>query len=160
MLLIIGVYLYKVLICRLLILCCGENILWRFTLGVYYMDFLKQEMLTTTESFVKYLFIAVEFSIFILFVILTDLRWKNILSLIDLIDWLIDWLCSTPILSNISAISSRSTRREPSIMDNQLVNFITCGCKSSAPFCILHSLARNHAVLVIALYEVLCNPTT
>ena len=78
------------LICRLLILCCGENILWRFTLVVYCMDFLKQEMLTTTESFVKYLFIAVEFSIFILYVILTDLRWKNKLRLIDLIDWLID----------------------------------------------------------------------
>jgi hypothetical protein len=80
------------LICRLLMLCCGENILWRFTLVVYCMDFLKQEMLTTTESFVKYLFIAVEFSIFILYVILTDLRWKNILSLIDLIDWLIDFV--------------------------------------------------------------------
>ena len=29
---------------------------------------------------------------------------------------------------------SRSTRREPPIMDKQLVNFITCGCESRAPF--------------------------
>ena len=45
--------------------------------------------------------------------------------------------------SNISAISwqpvfsggrSRSTRRESPTMGKQLVNFITCGCESSAPF--------------------------
>jgi len=41
--------------------------------------------------------------------------------------------------SNISATSfyggrSQSTRREPPTMDKQLVNFITCGCESSAPF--------------------------
>ena len=29
---------------------------------------------------------------------------------------------------------SRSTRKEPPIMGMQLVNFITCGCESSAPF--------------------------
>jgi len=29
---------------------------------------------------------------------------------------------------------SRSTRREPPTMGKQLVNFITCGCESSAPF--------------------------
>ena len=29
---------------------------------------------------------------------------------------------------------SRSTRREPPTMIKQLVNFITCGCESSAPF--------------------------
>jgi hypothetical protein len=29
---------------------------------------------------------------------------------------------------------SRSIRREPPIMGMQLVNFITCGCESSAPF--------------------------
>jgi hypothetical protein len=27
-----------------------------------------------------------------------------------------------------------STRREPPTMGKQLVNFITCGCESSAPF--------------------------
>jgi len=44
--------------------------------------------------------------------------------------------------NNISAISwrpvlvveeSQSTRREPPTMGKQLVNFITCGCESSAP---------------------------
>ena len=29
---------------------------------------------------------------------------------------------------------SRSTRREPPTMGKQLVNFITCGCESNAPF--------------------------
>jgi len=30
---------------------------------------------------------------------------------------------------------NRSTRREPpTIVGKQLINFITCGCKSSAPF--------------------------
>jgi len=29
---------------------------------------------------------------------------------------------------------SRSTRREPPTLGKQLVNFITCGCESSAPF--------------------------
>ena len=80
------------LICRLLMLCCGENILWRFTFVVYCISFLKQEMLTITESFVRNLFILVGFSIFIFYVILTDLWWKNIPRLIDLIYWLIDWL--------------------------------------------------------------------
>ena len=37
----------------------------------------------------------------------------------------------------------------------QLVNFITCGCESSAPFFNLQSRARTHAVLVIGLYELL-----
>ena len=55
---------------------------------------------------------------------------------------------------------SRSTRREPPTMGKQLVYFITCGCDSSAPFCILQSRARTHAVLVIGLYELLGNPTT
>jgi hypothetical protein len=45
--------------------------------------------------------------------------------------------------SNISAIiiatsfsggGSRITQREPPTMGKQLVNFITCGCESSAPF--------------------------
>ena len=87
------------LICRLLMLCCFENMLWRFTLVVYCINFLKQEMLTITESFERNIFILVGSSIFIFYVILTDLWWKNILRLIDLIDW----LCITPILSNISA---------------------------------------------------------
>jgi hypothetical protein len=45
--------------------------------------------------------------------------------------------------SNILATSfsggrSRSTRREPLTMGKQLVNFITCGCESSAPFLVIY----------------------
>jgi hypothetical protein len=37
-------------------------------------------------------------------------------------------------------------------MGKQLVNFITCGCESSAPFfCNLQSRARTHAV-----FEIIC----
>ena len=46
---------------------------------------------------------------------------------------------------------SRNTRREPPTMGMQLVNFITCGCESSAPFCNLQSRTRTHVVLVIGL---------
>jgi hypothetical protein len=54
----------------------------------------------------------------------------------------------------------RSTRREPPIMGEQLINFITCYCDSSAPFfCNTQSRARTHVVLVIGLYELLGNPT-
>jgi hypothetical protein len=69
--------------------------------------------------------------------------------------------------SNISAISWQPvfsggrSRREPPTMGKQLVNFITCGCESSATFfCNLQSRVRTHAVLVIGLYELLGNPTT
>ena len=55
---------------------------------------------------------------------------------------------------------ARSTQREPPTMDKQLVNFITCGCESSASFfCNLQSRVRIHAVLVIGLYEFL-DPAT
>jgi hypothetical protein len=57
-------------------------------------------------------------------------------------DWLIEFWCLTlfqQYFSYIMAISfsggrSRSTWREPPTMGKQLVNFITCGCESSAPF--------------------------
>ena len=39
-------------------------------------------------------------------------------------------------------------------MGKQLVNFITCGCESSAPFFVIYN-----AVLVIGLYELL-DPAT
>ena len=61
---------------------------------------------------------------------------------------------------SFSGGGSRSTRREPATLDKQLVNFITCGCESGAPFfCNLQSWARTHAVLVIGLYELL-DPTS
>ena len=63
--------------------------------------------------------------------------------------------------TSFSGGGSRSTRREPPTMGKQLVNFITCGCESSAHFfCNLQSRARTHAVLVIGLYELLGNSTT
>ena len=44
--------------------------------------------------------------------------------------------------TSFSGGGSRSTRREPPTMGNQLVNFITCDCESSAPF--LAHLAKGH----------------
>ena len=60
----------------------------------------------------------------------------------QLIDWLIDIIVFNATFSNISAISWRpdlvveetGVHREPPTMGNQLVNFITSGCESSAPF--------------------------
>jgi hypothetical protein len=54
---------------------------------------------------------------------------------------------------------SCSTRREPPTMGKQLINFITCGWESSAPFFNLQSLARTYVALVIGLHELLDNPT-
>jgi hypothetical protein len=51
--------------------------------------------------------------------------------------------------TSFSGGGSRSTRREPLTMGKQLVIFITCGCKPSAPFFLIYkSRARTHAVLV------------
>jgi hypothetical protein len=57
----------------------------------------------------------------------------------------------------ISGGRSRGTGRELTTMGKQLVNFITCGCESSAPFL---QFTKPEAVLVIGLYELLGNPTT
>jgi hypothetical protein len=43
--------------------------------------------------------------------------------------------------TSFSGGGSLYTRREPPIMGKQLVNFITCGCRSNAPF--LSSQASN-----------------
>jgi len=50
--------------------------------------------------------------------------------------------------SNIMATSfsgerCQSTRREPPTMGKQLVNFITCGCESSAPFFVIYKAGRE-----------------
>jgi hypothetical protein len=51
--------------------------------------------------------------------------------------WLIDWfLVFNATFSNIS-------RREPPTMGKQLVNFITCGCESSAPFFVIYKAGRE-----------------
>jgi len=65
---------------------------------------------------------------------------------------MIDWfLVFNATFSNISAIMvtsfsgerSRGTRREPPTMGKQLVNFITCGCESSAPFFVIYTNPRH-----------------
>jgi len=40
--------------------------------------------------------------------------------------------------TSFSGGGSRSTWREPPTMGKQLVNFITCDCKSSAPFFVIY----------------------
>jgi hypothetical protein len=72
------------------------------------------------------------------------------------------WLNELGIMAtSFNGGGSRSTGREPPTMGKQLVNFITCGCESSAPsFCNIQNRERTHAVLVIGLYELLDNPTT
>jgi hypothetical protein len=48
----------------------------------------------------------------------------------------------------------------PPTMGKELLNFSTCYCESSAPFCNIQSRARTHVVLLIGLYELLGNMIT
>ena len=45
--------------------------------------------------------------------------------------------------TSFSGGGSRSTRREPPTLGKQLVNFITFGCESSAPFLLFTKLGSN-----------------
>jgi len=45
--------------------------------------------------------------------------------------------------TSFSGGGSQSTRREPPTMDKRLVNFITCGCESSAPFFATYKAGRE-----------------
>ena len=45
--------------------------------------------------------------------------------------------------TSFSGGGNRSTRREPPTMGKQLVNFITCGCESSAPFFVIYKDGRE-----------------
>ena len=59
---------------------------------------------------------------------------------------LIDWfLVFNATFSNISAILWRPVLKveEPATMGKQLVNFITCGCGSSAPFFVIYKAGRE-----------------
>jgi len=38
---------------------------------------------------------------------------------------------------------SRNTRRDPPTMGKLLVNLITCGCESSAPFFVIYKAGRE-----------------
>jgi len=61
-------------------------------------------------------------------------------------NYLLDFWCLNATFSNISAISWRpvlvveeaGVPGEPPTMGKQLVNFITCGCESSAPFFVIY----------------------
>ena len=45
--------------------------------------------------------------------------------------------------TSFSGGGSRSTRREPPTLGKQLVNFITCGCESSAHFFVIYKTGRE-----------------
>jgi hypothetical protein len=45
--------------------------------------------------------------------------------------------------TSFSGGRSWSTRREPPTMGKQLVNFITCGCESSASFFVIYKAGRE-----------------
>jgi hypothetical protein len=47
------------------------------------------------------------------------------------------------LVTSFSGGRSRSTRKEPSTMGKQLVNFITCGCESSALFFVIYKAGRE-----------------
>ena len=64
-------------------------------------------------------------------------------------EWrLIDFLCVNSTFSNImvtcfSGGGSWSTRRDPSTLGKQLVNFITCGYESIAPFFVIYKAGHE-----------------
>jgi hypothetical protein len=45
--------------------------------------------------------------------------------------------------TSFSGGRSPSTRSEPPTMGKQLVNLITCGCESSAPFFVIYKAGRD-----------------
>jgi hypothetical protein len=69
---------------------------------------------------------------------------KNVLILIFLFDfWYFNASFSYIMVTSFSGGGSRSTRREPPTQGKQLVNFITCGCESSAPFFVIYKAGRE-----------------
>jgi hypothetical protein len=67
------------------------------------------------------------------------------------------WYFTYIMATSFSGGRSRSTRREPSPMGKQLVNFITCGCQSSATFFVIYKAGCEPTAYW---YELLGNPTT
>jgi hypothetical protein len=65
--------------------------------------------------------------------------------------WVFDLWGFNATFSNISAISWQPVLEveeaivpgEPPTMGKQLVNFITCGCESSAPLCVIYKAGRE-----------------
>ena len=68
----------------------------------------------------------------------------TILSWFDLIDfWCFNATFSNIMVTSFSGGRSQSTRREPPTMGKQLINFITCGCETSAPFFVIYKAGRE-----------------
>ena len=66
----------------------------------------------------------------------------------DLIWFLVfNVIISYIMVTSFSGGRSRSTRREPPTMGKHLVNFITCGCLSSAPFFVIYKAGRKPMLL-------------
>jgi hypothetical protein len=59
--------------------------------------------------------------------------------------------------TSFSGGGSRSTQREPPIMGKQLVNFITCGCESSAPFFVILYKLLGNTNINVSINELLSN---
>jgi hypothetical protein len=49
--------------------------------------------------------------------------------------------------TSFSGGGSRSTRKQPPTMGKQLVNFITCGCESSAPFLVINKAGLEPTII-------------
>jgi hypothetical protein len=60
--------------------------------------------------------------------------------------------------TSFSGGGSRSTRREPPTLGKQLVNFITCGCESSAPFFVIYKAGHERLTHAVLLIDLLGNP--
>jgi len=100
-------------------------------------------------------------------------RYANLFlsTFLSVLQYMIDWSLfgvkrhfqqyfSYIMATSVNGGRSRSTRREPPIMGKQLVNVITCAASRVHLFCNIQSRTRPYAVLVIGLYELLCNPAT
>ena len=46
-------------------------------------------------------------------------------------------------VGNQKRFSGAGSRKEPPTLGKQLVNFFTCGCKSSAPFFVIYKAGRK-----------------
>jgi hypothetical protein len=56
--------------------------------------------------------------------------------------------------TSFSGGRNRSTRKEPPTMGKQLVNFITCGCESKAPFFVIYKAGGKPTPLSFVLISI------
>jgi hypothetical protein len=59
------------------------------------------------------------------------------------------YISSYIMVTSFSGGGSRSTQREPPTLVKQLVNFITCGCESSAPFFVIKTDRHDIAEILL-----------